>query len=116
MDDQVLIDIEGVLGFELYDWQKDYILGKRYDGYTGRRSGRTTAYMIRLMLSEGPPINLYITKELLSILDGSYGPSYHVWFRREFRNLYRKFYNSPLRPMLRPVLFENPRFKNEQRG
>lgn len=52
--------IEKALGFELYEPQKEYLLDE--DRYklrsSGRNTGKTTAYCIRLALSEGEPLDL----------------------------------------------------------
>ena len=54
--------IEQAVGFPLYDWQKDYLLG--------RRNGNTFAYIVKLLLSDGEPIK---RRDLLKYLDGEYG-------------------------------------------
>jgi len=50
--------IEKALGFKLYDWQRAYLLGESYAEPTERRSGRTTVYVIKLLLTNREPINI----------------------------------------------------------
>lgn len=56
IDYEVIKKIEQAFGFQLYDWQKDYLLGKRTCRIKGRVNGKTFAYCIRLLLSDGNPI------------------------------------------------------------
>ena len=71
--------IEKEFGFQLYDWQKDYILGKIDRRVGGRRNGNTFAYCVRLLLSDGDPIK---RKDLFKYIDGVHGTDYPRWFSR----------------------------------
>lgn len=62
--------IEQAVGFPLYDWQKDYLLGNTRTVIGGRRNGNTFAYIVKLLLSDGEPIK---RRDLLKYLDGEYG-------------------------------------------
>ncbi len=51
--------VEKAIGLKLYKWQKDYIFnGKRIpDEVMGKRcNGKTTAAILRLLLSDGKPV------------------------------------------------------------
>lgn len=50
--------IEKALGFELYEWQRAYLLGESCTIPSGRVTGRTTAYVVRLLLTNEQPINI----------------------------------------------------------
>ena len=74
---EMIPKIESVFGFQLYDWQKDYLLGKREQRAGGRRNGNTFAYCVKLLLSDGQPIKV---KDLLKYIDESHGSRYYRWF------------------------------------
>lgn len=48
--------IQAAMGFELRDWQVEYLRTGAQQYNVGRVSGKTTMYCIALALSEGPPI------------------------------------------------------------
>ena len=50
--------IEKALGFELYEWQRAYLLDEIYVKPTERATGRTTAYIVKLLLTNREPINI----------------------------------------------------------
>lgn len=54
--EEMIPRIEQAFGFPLYDWQKDYLLGKTETVIGGRRNGNTFAYIVKLLLSDGEPI------------------------------------------------------------
>lgn len=49
--------IENALGLELYDHQVNYLLDKG-ELLSGRRTGKTLAYCVKLALSDGEPLNM----------------------------------------------------------
>jgi len=69
--------IEKAFGFQLYDWQKDYILGRISRRAGGRRNGNTFAYCVHLLLSNGEPIK---RRDLCQYVEGIHGAAYHRWF------------------------------------
>lgn len=71
--------IEQAFGLPLYDWQKDYLLGKRSTRMGGRCNGNTFAYCLKLLLSDGEPIK---RRDLFKYRDGNYGTHYNSWFAR----------------------------------
>lgn len=72
--------IEKAFGFTLYNWQKDYLLGNHYKFPHGRRSsGRTFAYCLKLLLSDGEQIK---RGDLFKYRDKNHGTHYNSWFAR----------------------------------
>ena len=69
--------IEKAFGFPLYDWQKDYILGKRNTRMGGRCNGNTFAYCLKILLSDGQPIK---KRDLFKYRDENHGTHYDSWF------------------------------------
>lgn len=99
--------IEEALGFKLYDWQKDYIFSNPVP-FTmgGRRIGLTTAYIIKLIISEGPPIRLGRIENVRHICDSDNGINYLKWFEYEFTDIYYKLSHTKLKRVLRKVVFD----------
>lgn len=50
--------IERALGFELYEWQKAYLLDEPYKEPSGRAVGRTVAYIVKLLLTNEELIDI----------------------------------------------------------
>lgn len=69
--------IENSFGFQLYDWQRDYLLGKTNYRAVGRRNGNTFAYCVKLLLSDGEPIK---RKNIVRYVDEYHGNRYLRWF------------------------------------
>lgn len=69
--EQIIPHIEKAIGFNLYDHQVDYLLDKgRLQ--SGRRTGKTAAYCIKLTLSNGKPLDMKRLSEFSDFGDGSY--------------------------------------------
>lgn len=71
--------IEKAFGFSLYDWQKDYLLGKRNTRMGGRCNGNTFAYCLKILLSDREQIK---KKDLFKYRDERHGTHYDSWFAR----------------------------------
>lgn len=88
--------IEKALDEKLYDPQKEYLVNDGPYWYGGRASGKTTAYCIKLALSDGDPLDMRMsTGELIDIIDPDYGPdtnkrTYIRWFRRCFLEIWEQ--------------------------
>lgn len=106
MDDWIIECIEEGLGFKLYDWQKDYVLGKPCYIPTSRGTGSTTAYIIKLIISEGKPIRLDKPGAIVEICDYNHGPLYLRWFENEFSQIYWKLSHTQIKRILRKVIFK----------
>ena len=78
--------IEKAFGFALYDWQKDYLLGKGNRPY-GRRQGKTFAYCLRLLL-ENPDAKPITKQDCFGCQDEHYDGHYSSWFRGFLRDIY----------------------------
>lgn len=61
---RTLKKVEKVLGFKLYDWQKDYIMLKSDWMPSERASGRTTAFILRHLLNYGGQMDHFVTDQL----------------------------------------------------
>lgn len=69
--------IETAFGFYLYDWQKEYLLGNIQLRSAGRRNGKTFAYCVKLLLSDGKSISV---NDLQKYIDEIHGIRYTRWF------------------------------------
>lgn len=78
--------IEEALGFELHDNQINYLINKD-NLIGGRMTGKTTAYCIRLALSEGPVIDLRVPERYS---DGWTLENQRVYARSHFRHEFMK--------------------------
>lgn len=92
--DKAFKEVERALGFRLFAWQKDFIQQTDPVNY-GRRSGKTTAYILKLLLSnvDGRPLDFsrrpnskrddFFRKELISVkkkLDEAGVPTRKMFF------------------------------------
>ena len=88
-DEILLKKVEEAMGFELYDFQKKYILCESNWLGHERRSGRTTAYCIRLALSTGEPLDMKRPGKYSDM--PHLGPHYNLgFFRHYFMDIYYK--------------------------
>lgn len=78
----MILLIENALGLKLYEDQKQYLLGNA--ALVGARcTGKTTAYCIKLALSEGPALNMRKPEEFA---DGWNKPNQTMYARSHFRH------------------------------
>jgi hypothetical protein len=82
MNEMLIPHIENALGIRLYDNQKDYLLANGLLG-NERNTGKTTAYCIKLALSDGEPLNL---KKPWEFSDELRLPEHKRYSRYFFRN------------------------------
>lgn len=75
--DEVIENIENIFGFSLYDWQKKYLQGEVEAIPSGRYNGKTFAYCIKLLLSDGEKI---CKRDIFKYKDGKHG-NYARWFK-----------------------------------
>lgn len=82
---KMIPEIEKAFGFSLYDWQKDYLLDKNPEIPWGqqirRGNGKTFAYCVKLLLSDGPPIKAELLK-YGRYADEIYGTYSRLWFAK----------------------------------
>lgn len=99
--DRLIKHIEQALGFELYEWQRLYIITGIWQPPEGRLHGRTTAYILRLLLDQSKPLLLYEFSQVAAYADNpfmgrQYQPvpmQYAGWFRHEIRGTQLKIGN-----------------------
>ena len=81
IDNDMILKIEKALGFKLYPLVIDYLNNKECD-FIGRKSGLTTAYILKLLLKKNETIKLRdIGKRYIDSIHGTHYPS---WFKHEF--------------------------------
>lgn len=87
--------IENCLNFKLYDYQKKYLLNEPHNFPLGRCTGRTTAFCIKLALSDGEPLNISKPEEFSDMRHLSNHVSYaRGFFRYEFMEIREKLNNA----------------------
>lgn len=77
--DTTIHEVEEIFGFALYDWQKNYLLGKTNYRSSARCNGNTFIYCVRLLLSDGYDIS---KKNIYKFEDEYHGTQYYRWFTR----------------------------------
>lgn len=118
LDAALLKKIEHALDIKFQGWQSDYILDipRVLDmRNTGRGTGKTTIYIIKLLFSDEKPIRAYDLEEMAEKSDwycvtDTYNrkdPHYTKWFREKLRDIYDKLEEKGLNP--RPVFFTKER-------
>lgn len=70
--DRLIKHIEQALGFELYEWQRLYIITGIWQPPEGRLHGRTTAYILRLLLDQSKPLLLYEFSQVAAYADNPF--------------------------------------------
>ena len=95
--DRLIKHIEQALGFELYEWQRLYIITGIWQPPEGRLHGRTTAYILRLLLDQSKPLLLFMGRQYQSV-----PMQYAGWFRHEIRSIYEQLRAAgvPVREMI----------------
>lgn len=96
---EMIPKIEKVFGFHLYDWQKDYLLGNIWFGPSGRRQGKTFAYCLKLLLTDGDQIN---QNDLKNYIDEIHGKSYPHWFFGFCMEINNKLIDAGFKTRIRP--------------
>lgn len=91
--------IEKALGFKLYEWQKAYLVGETFKEPTGRRVGRTTAYIVKLLLTNERVIDSNKYKDIQQYKDHG-GSHYGDFFKHEMRMIDDKLTSVGLRTCL----------------
>lgn len=74
--------IEKALDFKLYDWQRAYLLGEPHKIPHERATGKTTAYIVKLLLTNKEPID--IKRDAPKYKDHKCS-HYTYWFRNEMK-------------------------------
>jgi hypothetical protein len=85
--------IEKALNIKLFDKQIDYLLNNGSYWYGDRGSGKTTAYCIKLALSDGEPLNV---KKPFDFCDSPNTIRYSQWFKRFFLDIWNSLKDAGL--------------------
>ncbi|MFJ7951542.1 hypothetical protein ACIQZG_08445 [Lysinibacillus sp. NPDC096418] len=91
--------IEKALGFKLYDWQRAYLLEESYSEPTGRAVGRTTAYIVKLLLTNDRVIDSNKNEDIQQYKDLQ-SSHYGDIFKHELRMIDDKLTSVGLRTCL----------------
>lgn len=93
LNEQQIHDLEKVLGFELYDYQKAILTSGKWDiPRTTRRSGHTFTFMLKQLLLEDK-ISFTPRSFISDYYKLPYQTSalkYEHWYRRELQDLAKK--------------------------
>ena len=84
--EEIIRIVELALRIKLYDWQKAYITKAADYIMPGRVSGKTTAYIVRFCITDGPPINIW--EEIDRVIDEQHTEHYKEFFIHEVRRIY----------------------------
>lgn len=88
--EETLSRLERVFKIQFYPWQKEYLIDDNWNNRPmGRHNGKTFAYMIKLLLSDGEKIKFSDIKHGKGCyVDGDYGGERYVsWFAGELLHL-----------------------------
>ena len=127
LNTDLLCKIEEALDIEFCNWQVDYILDRPQIlnmRITGRKTGKTTVYIIKLLFQEDKPIRAYERTEVTQYSDWfcisdrqeRADNHYTEFFRRYLIDIYEKLIEKGLNP--RPIFFsrdEERQFYNQKR-
>lgn len=86
IDNECIKKIENAFGFQLYEWQKEYLLGNASMIRGGRCNGKTFAYCLKMLLSDGRKIR---ERELKELADEYHGNHYKIWFEKYIKDINR---------------------------
>lgn len=110
--DNIFRWIGEALGFELYPWQKLYLLGDKEVMPIGRGNGKTLAHILRLLLEDDSPISAYNQLILTDICDGDKSNSYSKYFKSILRDTYERLRAHPLlKNKIRKVYFTENQYR-----
>lgn len=82
--------VERALEIRLLDWQVAYIWGDSRYQMPGRGTGKTLANVIRVCLSQGEPLHMYVGGKHQWVCDGVQSLEYLKIYREYVRETYRK--------------------------
>lgn len=106
MNEELLERIERGLGFKLYEWQKEYILGRLNTSPCGRLQGKTTAHILRQLFAM--PTTLYLPTDirlLKCVVDEHHTTSYYRFYREMALEIAERLLRNE-RIVTRPIITE----------
>ena len=90
INEKRIAEVEKALGIKLYTCQREFILNGIIACRNERCTGRTTAYCIKLLLSEGEPIKLWDREQMLRLMDYKGNNSYVRFFEERLTKIYEQ--------------------------
>jgi len=113
-------EVEKALGIKLYICQKDYILNGNVACPNERCTGHTTAYCIKLLLTEGEPIKLWDWEQMARLADYKRNNTYVDFFRNFIAENYERLKRAGIKTRLvefkRVKDGENSRYNSRYHG
>ena len=97
--------VEKALGFRLFGWQKDYIISDCAYTYASRRTGKTTAHILRHLLN--------VNKEPIDFSRPAQSKRMDI-IRQDCRDIWEKLRDAGIE--MRPVFWSNEDKKNYSNG
>ena len=115
MDEELLNQIEQVLGIKFYDWQRKYLLKEPMImdlRITGRGTGKTLVWVIETLFESDEPLDLRTREDVIHSSDwwsvgvnpkGTLEHPYIRWYRTYLFNIYDTLNSAGVRT--RKVIF-----------
>ena len=97
--------VEKALGFRLFGWQKDYIISDCAYTYASRRTGKTTAHILRYLLN--------VNKEPIDFSRPAQSKRMDI-IRQDCRDIWEKLRDAGIE--MRPVFWSNEDKKNYKKA
>ena len=100
INDEIIKKIEDIFGFCLYEWQKAYLEEKNgYSFNTGRATGKTFIYCLKLLISDGEEIT---RNDLMKwYVDERHGANYPKWFANYCMEINQKLIDNGIKTRLK---------------
>jgi hypothetical protein len=120
LNKELLRKIEKILDIEFYEWQINYLLDipMLFDmSITGRYTGKTLAYVIKLLFKDDTPIKVYDLEQMYCISDGYHlkgrdglklRDGYTIWFRDYFVHIHQTLNMAGIKT--RPVFYSKTEY------
>jgi len=125
LDPNLLKQIEKVFSLKFHEWQINYILDIPMVldmRITGRRTGKTFAYIIKLLFTDEEPIRAYDSYHIANLMDwysysdrepvGRRDTKYTGWFRNYLLDIYQRLTLTGIVP--RKVIYEKPLMREDK--
>ena len=123
LDVELLGYVERALGLTFKDWQRNYILDIPMVldmSITGRHTGKTLAYVVKLLLTDGEPIKVYDLNYIHAISDDYHNTggkhrdvAYSQWFRNYLVNIHNSLIEAGIET--REVFYSKEQYDNNER-
>lgn len=125
LDFDLIYRIQKALNIELYNWQVNYILDIPMIldlSISGRGTGKTLAYVIKLLFCDKKPIRIYDINDIFALADEYHNPNrnrhcynpYNRFFADYLFNIYRKLTDAGIKT--RPVFINIGEYKEYKKN